>query len=378
MSRPKKTTILFDAQPLLGSKTGVGYYTLGLITNLARKYSDEFEFVGHYYNFLGRKQIKGLPAAPNIRYRSVSWIPGRAVYMLNRLGVMLPIELLTRMRADFILYPNFWGQPSLLNTPNANVIHDLSYIDVAEFVSDKNARDLTHFVPHTTKRASFVIAVSEFSKRRTSDTYHVAPDSILTTYIPASKPRDISTIKTKLPIKKPFILFVGTLEPRKNLVTLLDAYTKLPEKIRRSHTLVLAGKMDWKYEATAAKLKELIDTGYDVKYLGYVDEDTRALLYARADCFILPAFYEGFGMPILEALSYDTPVCASDIPVFHEIAGDYITYFDPHDPVAMAKAISDTITSGKSDKKPQTRALIVNWDDICADVHERIIASLKS
>jgi glycosyltransferase involved in cell wall biosynthesis len=383
MSAAPKTKILFDAHPLIGQKTGVGWYTYLLVEALASEYKDEVVLYGYYHNFLGRKKIRdSLPSAENIRYIQVQHIPGQIVNAANRMGLRVPIELLTLKRADFILYPNFWGQPSLFKTPLANVIHDLTYVDVPQYVSNKNARDLVRNVPKTLKEASFAITVSEFSKRRIHEVYDFPVEKIVRTYIPTNKPLipSAGTItkvlnKNKLSNKK-FILFLGTLEPRKNLENLLDAYCTLPESIRNEYALVLAGKTDWKYENILQKIEALQAEHVDIRYLGYIDDETRAVLYSQTSCFVFPSVYEGFGMPIIEALYYGVSVCASNIDVLREVAGGAIRYFEPLDPESISTTIRD-ILSNKSISEAVPPSIKNSWSSMAREIFARIKAVIQ-
>ncbi len=328
----------------MAQKTGVGHYTEGLIRSMAAAQPDT-RFIGYFYNFFGRKQPPASPRASNISYKPIYHLPGPAVNLLRRFGIEVPIEVLTGVHADFILYPNFLGQPSLFGTPNAPVIHDLVYYDHPEYGSDKSVRDLTRFVPKTLRRASFVITVSEFTKQRTMDVYHVPSDTFVKTFIPPTPIRlladeRVGEIITEQGITKPYVLFVGTMEPRKNIPNLLEAYTLLPGHLRQSHSLVLAGKIDWKYQETKAKLEGLQAGGYDIHYLGYVDDDTRAALYQGARLFAMAPHYEGFGMQTLEAMQYGVQCAVSDIPVLREVGGEATVYFDQEDPQSIAAVIT--------------------------------------
>jgi alpha-1,3-rhamnosyl/mannosyltransferase len=350
MPKTKKLRILFDANPLMTQRTGVGHYTARLVENLAAEGKDDTELIGFYYNFFGRKIPPSSPRAKNLHYRPILFLPGPFVNLLRRFGIEIPVELLALTRADFVLFPNFLSHPSLFKTPSAPVIHDIAFLDFPQFGSDKAVRDLTRFVPKTLKRSKFVITVSEFSKRRISETYNVPSDSIITTFIPPQPQQDTQAerrtqLLDALSITKPYVFFMGTLEPRKNIVSLLDAYTLLSEDARHKYSLVLAGKLDWKYQDTKAKLESLQASGYDIHYLGYVDDEQQAALYQGASLFVLPSRYEGFGMQILETLSYGVPCAVSDIPVFHEVGGDAVTYFDQNDPVAIASAIDKSLNS---------------------------------
>lgn len=380
----RKIKILFDANPLMGSRTGIGNYIARLVGNMAGQYPDEVELVGYYYNFLGRKKAPDSPAAPNIRYRPIWCFPGPAVNMLRRLGLELPIELLTLVRADFILYPNFLGHPSLFGTPNAPVVHDLTFKDYPSSGSDKNIRDLNRFVPRVLRRASFVMTVSEFSKGRIMEAYHVPAAHIVTTFIPPPPPMVLSQARIQElldthNINKPFLLFVGTMEPRKNITTLLDAYAALPRQLRDANSLVLIGKLDWKYQDTKDKLERLQANGLDIKFLGYVDNETQAALFHEARLLVLPSLYEGFGMQIVEALSYGTPCAVSDIAVFHEVGGDMVSYFNHQDAKQIAQVLGACLAGPRPHRK-ELQAYIAtkpDWKLVSTSVMDRIKSILN-
>lgn len=384
MSSPRQiSTILFDANSLMGQRTGVGHYTAGLIESLAANLPDT-QFIGYYYNFLGRKKPPATPAANNITYRPILAFPGPIVNLLRRLRIEVPIEILTgTWSADFILYPNFLSQPSLRRTPSAPIIHDMVYYDHPEYGSNKSVRDLTRFVPKTIARSSFIITVSEESRQRIADVYHIAADTILTTFIPPAavlRVEDSAALVAKQGITKPYLLFIGTLEPRKNIIGLLEAYTLLPEAIRSTYSLVLAGKIDWKYQETKAKLERLQDDGYDIHYLGYVDDELRAALYQQARLFVMAPHYEGFGMQTLEALQYGTPCAISDIAVLREAGGDMVDYFDKDDHQDIARVITASLSKpAPPADKLQTYVLsLPSWSQVANVVARKIKASLKN
>lgn len=373
---------MFDAHPLIGKKSGIGYYTSQLIAHMAAAYPD-MEFVGYYHNFLLRKPAVRQPAAANIRYVSIAWFPGQIVNLLRRWHIAVPLELLTFSRADFILYPNYLGPHSMFRTPSAPVIHDLTFVDHPETMSDKNRSDLSRFVPGMIHRSSFVVTVSEFCKSRMAEHFGLPAERIHVTHNPPPPatpmtPDDADQILGEQGITKPFALFVGTVEPRKNLDRLLDAYAAMTDQARRDHCLVIAGKIDWKFAETKQKIADMQAAGHDIKYLGYVDDSTRAALYSRARLFVFPPFYEGFGMPILEAMSYDIPCAISDIPVFHEVAGQAAVYFDPQDTHDMAQVIERELSDPRITTKQRQRQLAAfSWDRLCTDLHQRIMTAVE-
>jgi glycosyltransferase involved in cell wall biosynthesis len=377
----KPLTILFDANSLMVQRTGVGYYTAGLIEAMAKQRPD-VQFVGYFYNFLGRKQPPQAPKQPNISYRPILAFPGPVVNLLRRFRIEVPLEILTGVgSADFVIYPNFLSQPSLHRTPNAPVIHDLVYHDHPDYGSDKSVRDLTRFVPRSLQRASFVLTVSQDSRQRIHDVYGVADDNIVTTFIP---PQPVHTIVNAAEmvaeqgIDKPYLLFLGTLEPRKNIVNLLEAYTRLPAATRQQYSLVLAGKIDWKYQETKQKLESLQAEGYDIHYLGYVDDDMRAALYQRARLFVMASHYEGFGMQTLEALQYGVPCALSDLPVLHEVGGDAVAYFNQEDPDDISAVIQRCLTDKvNSANLKQHVASQPDWPQVADLVLARILSTIN-
>ncbi len=377
--RAKKLTILFDVDALSSStKSGVGYYTLGLISALASHDPEHIQLVGHYFDFLGRTKPL-LPSAPNISYRVSRLIPRKLVNMFRRLGVNVPFELLIKTRGDFILYPNFIGYPSLFKTPYAVVFHDATYLDNPEYVSPRNQKDLEQLVPKTLRKATLVVTISEASKQRILAAYPWLQAPILVKLIPPIT-RLTQTPLASIPkaAADPFILYVGTLEPRKNVEALVEAYSKLPDPLRKNYRLVLAGNKGWQVETTMERIAELQKQGERIEVTGYVSDEQLANLYHSATLFVLPSHSEGFGMPILEAMQNGLPAMVSDIPVFHEVAGVAAAYFDPQDTAAMTLLLAELLATPA--KREQLRKAGLknlerfHWEDMARD----ILAAIQS
>lgn len=383
MSKPIK--ILFDATPLLDKKTGIPYYTERLITSLAQKYPDELELVGFCYNFLGRRDTSALPRFKNLRYNRGTVVPGKIVFQLRRWGIEFPMELMALERADFILYPNFLGNPSLFKTPSAPVIHDLTYLDLPQYVSAKLRGDLERFVPKTINRSSFVITPAEFGKRRIHEEYRVNLNDILVTPVPPSGPLihnkpELQKQLKKLGIGKKYLLSLGTVEPRKNIVKIIEAYKLLPQNVRDEYSLVIAGRIGWLCDVEEAAMKQAAKEGYDVIHLGYVGDNARAALYQAASLFVMASHYEGFGMPILEAMSYGVPCAISDIDVFHEVAHNAALYFNQDDALEMSDKLAKMLASEKElqtyAKAGKARVAVFSWDEIAEAVFSAIKRTL--
>ncbi len=373
--------VAFDASCLIGSKSGVAYYTEGLILHLAKEHGEDIELVGHYCNFLGRNKNLKLPQGPNITYRPTKLMPVQVLNLLRRLRFWIPFELLVKGRSDFHLFPAYIGWPSLFKTPSAPVIYDTTYLDYPEFVNKRALHDLKTFTPKAIKRSSFVITISETSAQSISKHYRINRSDLTITHVPPLGIERLAknTVKIQLDamgIYGPYILFLGNLEPRKNLVTLLKAYKRLSDQDKSDHALVIAGGKGWNNEEIQSTINDMQSKNYKIILPGYVDDKQRAVLFEAASVFVLPSHYEGFGMSLLESMSYQTPVIASDIPIFHEVCGDAARYFRPNSPEALAEQIQ-TVTS---DKKTSDQLIIngsknllrFSWEDVTSTIYKRI------
>jgi alpha-1,3-rhamnosyl/mannosyltransferase len=248
-------------------------------------------------------------------------------------------------------------------------------------------RDLERFVPKAIKRSSFVVTVSEFSKQRLISSYNLPAADVLVTPIPPVPPSHLSREHCEAILKdngitKPYILFVGTIEPRKNIIGLVEGYLKLPQALRDKYQLVLAGRIERFAQAEEARLRKALDQGNNVTHLGYISDEVKDALYQSATTFAHASEYEGFGMPILEAMSHGIPCVLSDITVFHEVAGDSALYFDYRKPQELAGALRTILESGarrrELSKLAKQRADSFKWDTVATKLYEAIKRSLRA
>jgi len=380
--RNRPIRVLFDAQRIFGNKTGVEYYTANLIENLAKQYPTELKLVGYHS---GRQTGTPPVSDRNISYCHV-WMPAKLINLLRRLHLPVPIELLTFQRADFVLYPNFLGLPSLARTPYAPVIHDLAFIDLPEYVSKRNLHDLRAFVPSQMKGSGFVITVSKFGKKRIHDEFHIPNEKILVTHIPPIKPTPFTkarqkAILDKLNIRSEYFLSLSTVEPRKNVLGMLDAYSLLPESLQKKYTLVIAGATGWNCDKELARLEQAAKEGKNIVRLNYVTAEQKAALYQGSVFYASASHYEGFGMTPLEAMTYGKACALSDIPVFREVALDAALYFDKDSPQSIATAWSklliDTGYRSRMAQKGKRQADSYHWSDVAESLYNRIVMTLQ-
>lgn len=221
--------------------------------------------------------------------------------------------------------------PYYSSCPVVVTIHDLAFYYFPNEYLTKDLYKLTNWTKDAVLKASKVICVSEATQKDVLRHYDIDPVKTKVIYNGFTKhPKEkISTsILNKLKIKKSkFILYVGTLQPRKNIPSLIDAF----EKFKTNHPdfkLVLVGKKGWLYEEIFETVR-LRNLETDVIFAGYISDEELASLYANALCFVLPSLYEGFGLPILEAMYHKCPVITSFTSSLPEIGSDACLYFDP-------------------------------------------------
>jgi glycosyltransferase involved in cell wall biosynthesis len=380
-------TILIDIDAAgTASKSGVGYYSVNLLEALAINAPENTQIVAHYFNFLGKNK-PNLPNHTNIAYKQSRLIPRQAANLLRRLNIPFPYELLTRTRANFIIFPNFLRRSTLYKTPYAAAIHDLTYIDLPEYVTTKNRQDLLKFVPKTLDGAAFIIALSQTMADKITKQYPSYKNPILAELLPVEKPRKLPAATTQkilaeLGLQKKYILFMGNLEPRKNLSNLIAAYQLLPDALQQEYALVLAGGAGWNNTKIMDDIKQAQEAGTDILASGYVTDEQRAALYSSASLFAFVSSYEGYGMPALEAMSYSVPVLASDIPVLREVCGAAAVFCDPEDTRSIANTM-EKVLMDKSLRKDIISKGAVNvaaksWGDIAQKIFVNIDDVLRN
>lgn len=252
-------------------------------------------------------------------------------------------------KADLMLFTNFMVWPTLQAKRRAVVIHDLTYLYYPSLVEERNLRHLRRVVPHSIKHADIIITVSESVKSELIKEFSIDPNKCIVTPIP---PNEVYSQKTDINIHQKYkiptdnyILFTGNQEPRKNLPILIEAYRKLPDAIKNTHCLVLVGGLGWKDRQIQHALKEALESGEKIITTGYVDQMDLLSFYQKASVFVLPSLYEGFGMPMLEAMASGCPVIASDIPVLRETGGSAALYADPHSADDFCRQIMTILSS---------------------------------
>lgn len=366
-----------DGIPLISPKTGIGHYTLELARALAKiNPEDEFDLISPF-PFGSSSSENELPAnlrKVETRRRKFWWVVGLPLYV--------------RRSATSVFHGTNYEIPLWSRCPTVLSIHDLSLLLYPEVHLNKVVRRARYRLPLMARMATRIITATEFMKREVSEHLKVDPAKIaVTPYAPRSIFRPLSRsetdeTRTRLGIEETFILFVGTLEPRKNLITLVQAFAELMKSTDLRPQLVIAGQKGWLIGETLNYI-ERESLSQRVKLTGYIsDEDLRALYSCCAVC-VYPSLYEGFGLPPLEAMACGAPVIASDVPSLAETVGQATRVVPAKDVQKLAQAIVEMIREAGQrshySRAGVERAARFSWDRTAKLTHDiyREVATKK-
>jgi glycosyltransferase involved in cell wall biosynthesis len=268
---------------------------------------------------------------------------------------VLPVELL-REGAD-LLHALGFVSPIAWRGRTVVTVYDLSFLRFPETFNRSNRMYLGNFTPPSLRRADRVITISEETRRDVIELCGVAPERVTPILLAADErfrpaaPDAVRAFRRRQGLPDRFVLYQGTLQPRKNVETLVRAYARLRSQGSDDHILVLAGPRGWQYEPIFELIRQLGLEPY-VTFPGFVPDDELALWYSSAAVFAFPSRYEGFGLPLLEAMACGAPVVSSSASSLPEVVGDAGVLVDPSDVEGLCSALCQLL-----EDEPRRQAL---------------------
>lgn len=331
-----------NAMPLRSPLTGIGQYTLNLFRALEETGSVE----GQY--FYGSHWAREIVPAHSAAIDSVKKAVKRFVpypYVVTRAAQSLAFARgIWRHRPEIYHEPNYMVLP--FRGRVVTTFHDLSALHMPELHPPDRIAHWRRHLPKTLARADHFLTDSEYVRQEIINELKVEPSRVTAAHIGVSSefaprtPAQTATALAKHQLKHgEYLLAVGTLEPRKNLATALLAYAALPTALQAAYPFVVAGQEGWKNEALTQTIASLKAHGH-LRFLGFVDQADLPNLYAGARAFVFPSLYEGFGLPIAEALASGIPSVTSTASCLPEIVGNAALLVDPYDVDSMASALA--------------------------------------
>jgi glycosyltransferase involved in cell wall biosynthesis len=367
--------------PGYGESAGIGHYVYFLVKNLLR-----LDRRNEYRLFFDRRLSKEaadsfIGGAKNARPVFLP-LANYKKYLPIAYSHFLVAAAFFREKPDLTHFPA-GSSPLALNLPTVVTVHDLTIYSHPEWFP-KQELSVKVSYPRTVKAARRLIAVSQATKRDLQQVFGLSGRKISVIYpgvevsgsgiyeediFDEDDAVDFADLTKRYKLRKPYFLFLGTLEPRKNVKYLCEAFARAWKKsaIVREMELLIAGRPGWSDGGAVAAIKKTARlSGGAVRSLGYVAHRDKFPLMRAARVFVFPSLAEGFGMPVAEALSLGVPTVVSDIPVFHEVAGRAALYTDPLKPEEMTgvliKAVSDERAHLRLAKAGPRQAKRFSWE----------------
>jgi alpha-1,3-rhamnosyl/mannosyltransferase len=333
-----KLSIALNSKILLAPRTGIGNYVAELAQTLQQMPDLGLQY---FYGLQWKDTLVGAPMPGYSRWAgAVKRLP--AAYVVRR-----ALEQQCFSRGARKLRPDVYHEPSLwpLNFagPTVMTVHDLTHIHYPQTQPKDRLKEIERRLPSALARVNRILVDSEFIGQEIKKHFGVAEQKVVVAPLACSaifQPRveqQLAARLEKLGLSyRGFILSVGTLEPRKNLLLTLKAHARLPLPLRERFPLLVVGMPGWRAEQLGAALSQAISSGH-VRLAGYLDQADLACVMAAARIMVFPSLYEGFGLPVLEAMSSGTPVIASACASLPEVAAAAGTYVDPQDEVGLTE-----------------------------------------
>jgi glycosyltransferase involved in cell wall biosynthesis len=365
--------IAFNIQPIVsGNKTGVAYSQDACIRMLINQHPQD-EFVLEYFTYKNRKQkekIAGEYCRENVTIKTCN-VPG-SWYRSCSTVLPLPYRWFFKGSADINHFYNYIIPPEVQDK-SIVTIHDMAFKRYPETVRAKTKYMLKIGLQKSIQRAARIITVSEFSKKEILHYYDYPDNKITVVYNGVDRDKyntnvdssEIAAVCATYGIPQDYILYLGTLEPRKNLERLIKAYAILKHKHGDFPVLVIAGGNGWLFDTIFKTVWDL-KIGESIVFTGYVNDREKTCLMAGAGFFCFPSLYEGFGMPVLEAMACGAPVLSSGNSSLAEIAGNAALLVDSSSVEHIASGLEKLYLDGtlRSDlrKKGLERIKDFSWN----------------
>ncbi|MCS6927334.1 MAG: glycosyltransferase family 4 protein [Candidatus Binatia bacterium] len=363
-----------DCSLVPGERVGIGQYAYQLVQALSR-IDHENEYVLYpvfYYTFHPQYRRVAWPQAANIRV-AFRWLPRPVLRALRHSRAPWFTKEWLLGRVDVVHSVSF-SAPRLRSAHKRLVvtIHDLSFLTRPECHTQENIAHAVSGTRAAVAWADALIAISQHTRQDLIERVGAPPDRVVVTYLAPNPlcrretdPAVLSSLRQRYRLPGAFILFVGSLEPRKNVARLLAAYAQLKATLRRDVHLVIAGGRGWLNDNIRPTVHDL-GVAEQVHFLGYVPETDLPGLYSLAAVFAYPSLYEGFGLPVLEAMQCGTPVLTSNVSALPEVAGEAALLVTPTDvddiAVGLARLLEDAALRAELSARGVARARLFSWE----------------
>jgi len=348
----RRVRIFVDAEVLVAPHfSGIGHYTLELLRGLDRLVENRSDIsveLGVFFKQASKIRSYGFR---NFKIRR-SPFPLRVTNALKIRNLQPPYDLFFGKR--IYLFPNFTSWPTLFS-PSVPIVYDLVFERFPQYVEPRNQAFLSSQVTKAVAWATKIVTISRNSQEEIAEFYHIPTDKITIAYPGIEQSAlfrwpvdEVEKVKRKYGVNGEYILFVGNLEPRKNLKSLLLAYEQLDKKLRDKYSLLLVGARGWLDDEIHETIERLRKDGNRIQTPNeYVHDKDRAAIFSGASLFVYPSLYEGFGIPPLEAMACGVPTITSNNSSLPEAVGDAAVMVDAQSVTELAHAMTRVLGNKK-------------------------------
>lgn len=337
--------IAFDLTPIYDHLTGVERYNINISKEIIKAHPEN-DYILLFKDEV-HKTFLDVVKMPNVEFRIIPEC-NKLFFIQWRL-----YREVQKIDADYYIFLSFTSPILFSKQKIINAIHDLTCWDCPESIPAK-MKFYYHYTYKVAAHKSWkIVTVSKFSQSRICEKYELSKDKVLVIYdgltdIFCEEPRNNHEIKMKYGLPDKYILSLSTIEPRKNIQLLIRAYKELVEEKAEVPGLVLSGRKGWKLEEIVGDIDENVRKR--IQFTGFINDEDLPQIYREAELFIFPSKYEGFGLPVIEAMSQGTVVVSSDAASLPEVAGDAGILFHSGDKESLKKAILNAFDLGKQEK----------------------------
>ncbi|MCK4598765.1 glycosyltransferase family 4 protein [Candidatus Bipolaricaulota bacterium] len=362
---------------LPGIVGGTETYALSLLRALG-----QIDRQNEYMVFLNRESAE-LQLPPQSNFEAVICPVSAKIRAVRYLWEQFVLPFQARTYRLDLLHSLGYVQPLRLPCKSVVTVPDLNFHNLCDFLPLVRRTVLRFFVSQSARRADHVLTISQASRNQIISILGVPAQKVTVAHLAAketrARPVSFDVLRQKLHVQKPYILALSSLSPHKNMRRLIEAFAIIRERGFVEERLILAGHPP-RGKSSLDELVSRKSLGNCVRFTGYVSDEALASLYTHAELFVFPSLYEGFGIPVLEAFTYGTPVALSNATSLPEVAGDAASYFDPRNTEEIAGTIihmlQDKALQARLVLKGKERARLFTWERSARrtlETYERVI-----
>lgn len=350
----ERKKISLEIQWAVGPKTGVGWYIFNIVKGLVQ--NNKNDYTGEFINFMNRHNVKE-QINYDIKIKQNKFISYK-IYSILTQKLKISHNFLMNTKSDIYHFFNFII-PKNIKGKVIVTIYDTVFFSAPETMG--GMKTISEY-KYAAERSDLIITISENAKADIIKHFNidekkikiVTPGIDLQKYSYKYSKSELENIRKKYNLPKNYILYLGTIEPRKNIERIVKAFKKYKKEINNDLKLVIVGRKGWKYD----NIMKLIESmGTDIIITGYIDEEDKVPIYKLAQIFVFPSLYEGFGMPILEAMASKTPVITSNISSMPEVAGNAGMLVDPFNENEIFEAYKKILSDDELKKEMVQKGL---------------------